>query len=115
MFCRRRRPGQPTPNRVISAKTPPWWVPVCLVPRGGIVVRGRDSLVIPGFLRHPVPVLAIRKARPQDDIIPRRVDAATCISLLGLEDDLGPTVSAVVEVLVGVRGFAEGNLVRNDP
>ena len=42
-----------------------------------IVVRGRDPLVIPGPLRHPVPVLAIRKARPQDDTILRRVDAAT--------------------------------------
>ena len=34
-------------------------------------------MVIPGPLRHPVPVLAIRKARPQDDTILRQVDAAT--------------------------------------
>ena len=34
-------------------------------------------MVIPGPLRHPVPVLAIRKARPQDDTILRRVDGAT--------------------------------------
>ena len=33
--------------------------------------------MIPGPLRHPVPVLAIRKARPQDDTILRQVDAAT--------------------------------------
>jgi ribosomal protein S18 acetylase RimI-like enzyme len=39
-------------------------------------VRGR-SLVIPGPMRHPVPVLAIRKARPQDDSILGEVDAAT--------------------------------------
>jgi ribosomal protein S18 acetylase RimI-like enzyme len=33
--------------------------------------------VIPGPLRHPVPVLTIRTARPQDDTILRRVDTAT--------------------------------------
>ncbi len=37
---------------------------------------GGVALVIAGPLRHPGPALAIRKARPQDDTILRRVDAA---------------------------------------
>ena len=53
-----------------------------------------------------------QRSSPGDDCAAAR---SFGIGLLGLEDDLGPTVSAVVEVLVGVRGFAEGNLVGNDP
>jgi ribosomal protein S18 acetylase RimI-like enzyme len=41
------------------------------------MLAGARSLVISGPLRHPVPVLAIRKARPQDDTILRQMDTAT--------------------------------------
>ena len=37
------------------------------------------------------------------------------IDLSGLEDDLGPPVNAVIEVLIRIHGFAEGNLVGDNP
>src|SRR4051812_3997627 len=40
--------------------------------------------------------------------------AMSCSCHLGVEDDLGPAVVALVEVLVGLRSPVEGQLVAHD-
>jgi ribosomal protein S18 acetylase RimI-like enzyme len=71
----------PRSSRVLRRSIGNW---VTDSPRGSnvpspkrVIIAGGAILGDPGPLRHPVPVFAIRKARPEDDTILGQVDAAT--------------------------------------